>query len=192
MCHASCTQASQTRSKPIGTRVHCSLPLFPQPHLKTRVTTEANLHWHFGLHDSSWCPPRDANNCDAQKILVHGSGRMRWLAALNQTKCTWAPTEMLQPAEAVLVGKWAVLLGFAEILQVHPLTWTLAILTKANALCTVEGGRLLWRGRTRCINPSLCFEYLTTRMSWWKNQPIQCTCPFCSHKSHDTPHLHDQ
>ena len=41
--------------------------------------------------------------------------------------------------EVLLVGKWVALPGFTEILQVHQQAWTWMILTKANALCTVEG-----------------------------------------------------
>ena len=139
MCHASCAQASQTISKLVGTRVCCSFPSFPQPHLKTQVTTEANLHLHSRLRSSSCCPPRDANNCDVQKMLTCGSSHMKRLAALNQTKCTWAPTERRCSAVgAVLVGKWAALPGFTEILRAHSQMCTQMIFTKANALCTVK------------------------------------------------------
>ena len=83
--------------------------------------------------------------CDARETLTRGSGHMRLLAALNQTKCTWAPTERCcSPAEAVLVEKCAALLDFAEIFKAHPLVWTQMILTKANVLNTVEGSRLPW------------------------------------------------
>ena len=104
--------------------------------------------------------------CDAQKTLTRDSGHTQRFTALNQTKCTRAPTEMhCSPVEAVLVEKCVALLGFAEILKVHPLAWTQMILTKVNALNTVEGSRLPWRGCTRCIETYACFEHLTTQMS---------------------------
>ena len=142
-------------------RVCCFLPSFPQPHLKTWVTTEANLHSHFGLHGSIRHPPRDANICDVWRSLAYGSGHMRQLAALNQTKCTWAPTERCCSAiEAVLVGKWVALLGSAEIFKVCSPAWTWVILTQANVLCTVEGSRLLQQGHTRCADTCVCFKCL--------------------------------
>ena len=73
MHHTSCTSVPQTTGKPVGTRGHCSLLIFPQPYLKTGVTTKAGSCSHFGLHGSSWHPPRDANNCDVQWILIGGS-----------------------------------------------------------------------------------------------------------------------
>ena len=55
-----------------------------------------------------------------------------------------APTKRhCSSAEAVLVGKWVAPPGFAEILKSHPPVWMRMILLKANALCTVEGSRLL-------------------------------------------------
>ena len=81
MHYASCTSAPQTTGKPIGTRGCCSLLNFPQPHLKTWVATEVGSIAHFGLHGSSWHPPRDANNCDAWWTLMGGSSHMRQLAA---------------------------------------------------------------------------------------------------------------
>ena len=86
--------------------------------------------------------------------------------ALNQTKCTRAPTKRrCSPTEAVLVGKWLALAGFVEILKAHPPMWMWVILTQANTLCTVEGSRLPWRGCTRRINTCACFEYLTPQIS---------------------------
>ena len=161
--HASCMQVPQTTGKPVGTRVRCSLPSFPQLHLKTWVATKVSLHLRFGLRGSSRHPPRDANNCDVWKTLVDDDSHMRLLAALNQTKCTQAPTERhCSPAEVVLVGKWVACPGFTEILKAHPPMWMWTILTKANALYTVEEGRLPQRGHTRCIDTCMCFKYLTT------------------------------
>ena len=69
--------------------------------------------------------------------------------------------------EAVLVGKWAALLGFTEILKACPPVWMQMILTKANMLCTVD--------QALSIQPLKCLR--------WKNQP---TCmSFYSHKSLD-------
>ena len=64
----------QTTGKPIGTRGHSPLLTFPQLHLKTWVATEVGYCFHFGLCGFSWHPPRDANNCDAQQMLMSGSG----------------------------------------------------------------------------------------------------------------------
>ena len=64
------------------------------------------------------------------------------------------------PAEAVLVGKWAALPDFTEILKAHPAMWLWMILIKANALRTAEGSRLPWQGCTRHVNTCTCFEYL--------------------------------
>ena len=190
MCCTSCAQASQTTSKPVGMRAHCSLPLFPQPHLKTQVTTEVNLRLCSRLHRSSWCPHREANNCDARKILVCGSSHMRQLTALNQTKCTWASTKRhCSPAEAVLVEKCVAPPGFAEILKAHPQAWTQMILTKANTLCTVEGSRLLLQGHTRRIDTCVCFEYLTSQMSRVKEQTYNTHMPFYSDRSCELPNV---
>ena len=124
--------ASQATSKDIGMRMHCSLPLFPQPHLKTQDATKAGFHSWFGLHGSCWHPPKGANNCDTQKTS-HDGFHMGQFAALNQTKCTRAPTKVhCSPAEAVLVRKWVALPGFSEIVGMHPLAWMYMILTKAN------------------------------------------------------------
>ena len=118
---------------------------------------------------------------------------MRRLAALNQTMCTRAPTERrCSPTEVVLVGKWVALLGFTEILQARPPMWTWAILTKANVLCTVEGGRLPQQGCTRCVDTSGCFEYLTARMSWVEEPTYTLHMSFYSHKSCDLLHMCDQ
>ena len=181
-------QVSQTTSKSTGTRVHCSLPLFPQLHLKTLVATKVNLCSHFGLRGSSQCPPRDTNICDVWRMLACCDGHMQQLTTLNQTKCTWALTERCcSPMEAVLVAKWVALPGFANILKVHPLVWTWVILTQANTLCTVEGSRLLWQGHTRCVDTYACFEYLTTQMSQVK-EPTHTACgPFV--KSYVTSHM---
>ena len=81
MCQASCMSVPQTTGKPAGMRGNCSLLTFPQPHLKTWVTTEMGSCSHFGLCNSSWCPPRDANNCDAQWTLMGGGGYMCQLMA---------------------------------------------------------------------------------------------------------------
>ena len=103
--HTSCVQASQTTNKPIGMGAHCSLLPFPQLHLKTQAATEANLRSCSRLHSSSWHPPRDTNNCDELKMLKRGNGHMQQLTALNQTRCTWAPSERCcSPVEVVLVG----------------------------------------------------------------------------------------
>ena len=175
-------QASQTTSKPIGMRAHCSLPLFPQLHLKTRVATEVNFHLHFGLCCSSQCPPRDANNCNVRKTLVHSGNHMRQLTVLNQTKCTWAPTKRYtSPAEVVLVGKWVALPGFTEILNACPPAWVWMILTKANMLCKVEVS----------VDTSACFKYLTGRMSQVEEPTYTVCIPFYSHKYHDLLHMHD-
>ena len=81
MHQASCMLAPQTTGKPIGMRGHCFLHTFLQPHLKTRVATEAGSHSHLWLHGSSQHPPRDANNCDEQQTLMGGSSHMHWLTA---------------------------------------------------------------------------------------------------------------
>ena len=80
-CHASCASAPQTTGKSTGMRGHCSLLTFPQPHLKTQVTTEVGTCSCFGLHGSSWFPPRDANYCDVWWMLMGGSSHMCWLTA---------------------------------------------------------------------------------------------------------------
>ena len=90
--------------------------------------------------------------CDARKTLLRDRCHAGRFAALNQIKCTQAPTESrFSPVEAVLVKKWAALLGFAEIVGMCPPVWTHMILTKTNPLSTVEGSRLLWQGCTRCV-----------------------------------------
>ena len=81
MHHASYTSVPQTTGKPAGTRGRCSLLTFPQPHLKTWVTTEAGSCSCFGLLGSIWCPPRNANNCDVWQTLIGGSSHRRRLAA---------------------------------------------------------------------------------------------------------------
>ena len=93
--HTSCMSAPQTIGKPTDMRGHCFLLTFPQPHLKTWVTTKVGSHSHFGLHGSSWHPPRDANNCDAQQTLMGGGSHTCQLAAPAklsalgcQLKCT--------------------------------------------------------------------------------------------------------
>ena len=128
--------------------------------------------------------------CDVQRLLAHGNAHTRQLAALNQNKCTWAPTERhCSPMEAVLVGEWAALPGFAEILKMCPPVWTWVILTRAYTLCTVEGSRLPQQGHTRCVNTCMCFKYLTTQMSWVE-EPTQTMCwPFYSQKLHDPLHM---
>ena len=101
MHHASCASVPQTSGKPIGMRGRCSLLTFPQPHLKTRVTTKAGSHSHFGLRGSSWCPPRDANNCDAQQALMGGGGHMCWLTAPAKQSALGH-----QPKGAAVLQKW--------------------------------------------------------------------------------------
>ena len=105
--------------------------------------------------------------CETQKTLTYGKGHTSQLTALNQTKCTRAPTERCcNPAEVVvLVGKCVALPGFAEILKARPPAWMQKILAKTNALSTIEGSRLLWQGHTRHIDTCVWFEYLTTQMS---------------------------
>ena len=80
-CHASCASVPQTTGKPTGVRGCCSLLTFPQPHLKTQVTTKAGSCLHFGMHGSSLCPPRDANNCDGWQTLMGGGSHMCWFTA---------------------------------------------------------------------------------------------------------------
>ena len=80
-CHASCVSVPQTTGKPAGMRGHCSPLTFPQLHLKTQVATKVGSCSYFGLCSSSWPPPRDANNCDAQWMLVGGGSHMYQLAA---------------------------------------------------------------------------------------------------------------
>ena len=114
--------------------------------------------------------------CNARKTLTRGSGHTRRLAALNQTKCTRAPTKRCcSPAEVVLVGKWVAFPGFTEILRAHPQICMQMILTKANTLCTVEGSRLLQQRCTRHVDICMCFEYLTTQRSWVK-EPTKNAC----------------
>ena len=178
MHHASCTQSPHITCKPIGMRVCSSLPSFPQLPLKTWVATEVNLSSCFGLCGSSWCPPRDANNCDARETLTHGSSHTWWLAALNQTKCTQAPTERCcSPAKAVLVEKCVALPRLAVILKACPQQWMWILLTKANMLNTVEGSRLPQQGHTRCVKTYMCFKHLTTQMSWVKEPTYNACMP---------------
>ena len=116
--NAPCQLRVSATGKPIGMRGCCSLLTFPQPYLQTRVATETGLCSCFRVCGFSWCPPRDANNCDGCN--------QRWVVVtatcinsqlLPNIKCTWAPTKrQSSPAEAVLVEGWVALPGFSEIL----------------------------------------------------------------------------
>ena len=105
MHHTSCMSVPQTTGKltgkPTGMRGCCSLLTFPQLYLKTRVTTKVGSCLHFGLHGSSWCLPRDANNCDAWRTLMGGSSHMHRLAAPAKQSALWH-----QPKSTAVLWKW--------------------------------------------------------------------------------------
>ena len=102
--HASCMSVPQTTGKPVGTRGCCSPLTFPQPHLKTRVATEVGSGLHFGLHSSNWCPPREANTCDVQMMLICDNGHMQHLTVLSkQGALGHQPKGADSPVEPVLV-----------------------------------------------------------------------------------------
>ena len=119
-------------------------------------------------------------------MLLCNRCHLGWLAVLNQTKYTWAPTKRhCSLVEVVLVRKWAALLGFAEIVGTCPPVWMHMILTKTNMLSTVEGSRLPLWGCTRCITTFTCNADLTPWMSWDKEPLVICAFPFYSCRSHD-------
>ena len=127
--------------------------------------------------------------CDARRKLSHDRCHARQFAALDQTKCTWAPTKRCcSPAEAVLVRKWVALPGFTEIVGKHPLVWMHMILTRTNALSTVEGNRLPQQVCTRCDTTFACYVDLTSQMSWGKEPLVRCAFPFYSCRSCDLAH----
>ena len=100
-CHTSCASVPQTTGKSAGMRGCCSLLTFPQPHLKTQVATKVGSCSHFGLCSSSWCPPRDANSCNAWQMLMGGGSHMCWLTAPAKQS-----TLGHQPKCAAVLQKW--------------------------------------------------------------------------------------
>ena len=101
MHHASCMSVPQTTGKPAGMRGHSSLLTFPQPHLQTWFTTEVGSHLCFRLHGSSWCPPRDANNCDVWQTLMGGGSHTCQLAAPAKLSALGH-----QPKGTAVLQKW--------------------------------------------------------------------------------------
>ena len=74
---------------------------------------------------------------------------------LNQTKCTWAPTERhCSPMEAVPVGRSAASWAWAPLgyLRCIHVVWTLTVITKADALVNLKEVSSCSEDATRCID----------------------------------------
>ena len=105
-----------------------------QPHLKTWVTTKVEQCPQIRPLIFSWCPPRDAKNCDVCYVGVtkyHPSSYMVLIVyLLCQEQCSWAPTGGRVVLWKQLMGKveqcsWDV----PEVLRGINVSQTLTVIT---------------------------------------------------------------